>query len=204
MSQLLWGIDWRRHFPIAASQDGVVIEVGDADSAESFARDNFESIFGPTLARERQVNQFSGGAARHTFVAHACDVFVFRDGEDVVGLFVGNPIDWSTYYIRSTSFVAAYQGLGLHKRLLAALFQELAAAGVERVEAETAVSNLHCISALTRSGFVASGTVLSERWGALARFTRHLHEPSECEYLNRFSHSPNAHRRHTSRNTRDS
>jgi hypothetical protein len=116
-----------------------------------------------------------------------------------VGLFIGNPVDWSTYYIRSTAFLREYQGRTLYQRFLAQLFALLAEAGVSRVEADTAPSNLQCVAALMRQRFSASGTVLSERWGALSRFTRHLDPDAEETFLRQFCASGAIHRQQNHR-----
>ncbi len=193
LTALLWGINWRDHMPLAASDDGIMVELADVDAAERFARENFGEIFGESLARRRGEDQETVVRARSAFVGHVCDVFAFRNGDVTVGMFVGNPVDWSTYYIRSLTFLESYQGRTLHHRLLKLLFRTLAERGVERVEAETAPTNAPCISALLKHRFVASGTSLSDRWGALCKFTCYLGEVQRCEFFDRFSHSAELH-----------
>lgn len=184
LSESLWDIDYDAYFPLAVSEDGITVQVVGVDDALEFVGDHYGALFG-----EANDSPFWSGdspSARERYLRHACDLFLFKDGHLPVGLFIGNPVDWSTYYIRSTAFLAKYQGRSVYQRFLAQLFALLTDAGVSRVEADTAPSNLQCVAALMRQRFVVTGSVLSERWGALTRFTRHLHPEAECTFLKQF------------------
>lgn len=197
LSECLWNIDFSAHFPMVVSDDGVTIDHAGPEEALEFTGEHYGALFG-----DPEASQFFAGdsrAARERYLKHACDVFVFKDGPRAVGLFIGNPVDWSTYYIRSTAFLPEYQGRALYQRFLAELFALLAEAGVCRVEAETAPSNLQCVAALMRQRFVVSGTVLSERWGALTRFTRHLDPDAEKTFLTQFCASGAIHQQQNQR-----
>lgn len=191
LSELLWGIDYRSVFP-AQLNDGVIVDVATPDDMLGFVRQHYGTIFGQP--EDSPFWRGDDAGARERYLRHACDAFLFWDAGEAVGLFVGNPIDWATYYMRSTAFVRQYQGRMLCQRFLSAFCPVLARAGVARIETETAPSNLQAIAALARNRFVASGTVLSERWGALTRFTRHLDPAAEDVYLRQFCTSGAVHR----------
>jgi hypothetical protein len=116
----------------------------------------------------------------------SADVLEVRQAGRTIGLLIGAPSDWSTYYLRSLAFLRAYQGRQLHARIFPWMFAELARAGVRRVEAETSPSNLATVMLLTRMRFNITGNVLTERWGALLRLTRYLDESAEDVFLDKF------------------
>lgn len=197
LSECLWNIDFSAHFPMVVSDDGVTVELAGAEEALEFASEHYGALFG-----DSETSPFFSGdsrAARERYLTHVCDVFVFKDGSRAVGLFIGNPVDWSTYYMRSLAFLEEYQGRSLHQRLLDELFAMLAKGGVCRVEVETAPSNLQGVSALVRQRFMASGSVLSERWGALTRFTKHLEPGAERVFLGQFCFSGAVHQQRNQR-----
>jgi hypothetical protein len=47
-------------------------------------------------------------------------------------------------------------------------------------------SNATMLHVATRLGFISSGTLLSDRWGALVRFTKFLDTPSESVFTRQF------------------
>src|SRR5690606_32501306 len=80
-----------------------------------------------------------------------------------------------------------HQGTAIVQRFFhGVLFPVLAAVGVERVEADVAPSNLAMVHIVTRAQFNASGTLLTERWGAHTRFTKFLCADSERVFLDQF------------------
>ncbi len=189
----MWDLDFSQHFPLEVSSDGVTVNLATAREVFEFFGEHRSGLFGAN--DESHFWAGDSDEARERYLDRACDVFTFEHGDRVVGIFIGNPIDWSTYYIRMTAFVRDYQGKALYARFLSTLFELLASCGVSRVEAETAPSNLSCVSALVRQRFMASGTVLTERWGALTRFTKYLDERAEGVYLQQFCQAGEIHRR---------
>jgi RimJ/RimL family protein N-acetyltransferase len=116
----------------------------------------------------------------------AGDFFEFKDGATTIGLLVGTPVDWSSYYIRSAAVLPAYQGRKVIQRFFPLLFERLKEAGLERVEADTSPSNMATMHLLTRLRFNVSGTILSERWGAHVHFTKFLSDGVEDAFLGQF------------------
>src|SRR6185503_19487640 len=95
-------------------------------------------------------------------------------------------VDWSTYHIRFCAFLPEYQGRQLLQRFFPTFFRILKQAGVERIETETSPSNLAIMHIMNRFHFNVTGTLMSERWGALVRFTKFLDEESERVFLQQF------------------
>ncbi len=193
LSEALWDLDFADHFPLEVSTDGVSVGVGTPADVLEFFGEHHSSLFG--ASEGSRFWSGDGADAKARYLERVCDIFVFSHEGRSVGVFIGNPIDWSTYYIRMTAFVREYQGKALYARFLSKLFALLSSAGVSRVEAETAPSNLSCVSALVRQRFMASGSVLTERWGALTRFTKYLDSGPESVFLEQFCHGGEIHRR---------
>jgi len=127
------------------------------------------------------------------------DVFLFRTGTQTVGLLMGNPIDWSSYYIRSTALLSDYRGRNLGPMLVELLSSTLRAAGVERLEADVSPTNLSSMRGLCLDlGFVVTSTSLSERWGGLIHLTRLLSEEASTVFHRQFCNHPRSTRSRSS------
>lgn len=184
MSEILWGIRWRDHLPQVLTKDGICVDYIDYDEAVPFIQEHYAEIF-----EDPDDNPFYGGKvtdARGKFYRTAGDFFAFKDDERILGLLVCTPVDWSTYYIRSAALLKDHEGRNLFPKFLPFFFSTLKQAGIERVEAETSPSNMMMIYMLTRQRFNASGTILSERWGVLNRFTKFLDDCGEDVFLRQF------------------
>jgi hypothetical protein len=179
----LWGIDWDALLPLRVTSD-VVARRSSYEECLPFVRDHYAAIF-----QEDAASPFS--TSRHTpakerYYRLSGDFFEFVAADRTVGLLVCTPVDWSSYYVRSAAVLPEYSGRKLIQRFLPSLFEALARAGVERVEADTSPSNMATMHLLTRLRFNVTGTVLTERWGAHVHFTRFLDEASEHVFLRQF------------------
>ncbi|HEX2731863.1 MAG TPA: GNAT family N-acetyltransferase [Polyangiaceae bacterium] len=191
LSETLWGIDWAEHMPWQAPGDVVAAEVASPERLMRFVSGNYGMIFGDTAAAGFWSDSVE---ARERYLRHVCDAFIYRDGSDDVGVFIGNPVDWSTYYLRSIAFLPTHQGHQLGPGLVEHVCRILAAHGVVRVELDAAPSNVACAKSALSIGFVLSGTALSERWGALARYTRYLNPDAEGAFIGRYCASGTLHK----------
>src|SRR5690606_18124616 len=70
------------------------------------------------------------------------DAFVFRAGAKTVGLVMGHPTDWSTYYVRTVALLPDARHRGFTAAFGEAIYGPLAAVGVERVEGDTSPANM--------------------------------------------------------------
>jgi ribosomal protein S18 acetylase RimI-like enzyme len=183
LSELLWGIRWSEHLPFAADSDVTVVESTIARAAP-FIQAEYPRIFGEQPDAAFRASEVT--AAKLRYYEHAGDVFEFVRDEKTIGVVVGNAVDWSTYYFRSAALVPEYRGTRLAEGFLRTLLGWLAAAGLERVTADTAPSNAATVGTLTRLGFMITGSTLSERFGALTHFTCFLDQPREATFVSRF------------------
>lgn len=183
LSESLWNLRWEDHLPSQVTRE-VSVRASSFEASLPFVAAHYADIF-----EDDPASPFSSGKlddAKARYYRTAGDFFEFVHDGRTVALLIGTPVDWSTYYIRSAASLREYQGKKLIQRFFPEMFALLAAAGVERVEADTSPSNMATMHLLTRMRFNVTGTVLSERWGALVHFTRYLDEPAERTFLGQF------------------
>lgn len=174
---LRWlGLDWRDHLPWEI--DGLRVELGSLDDALAFVAEHYAEIFGATADEGRWLAEPMTPAKR--FVLAESDLFIVRDGARAIGLKIAAPTDWSSYYLRSFAFLPEYQGRGIGPQLTTRIEAPLAAAGVTRIEYDTAPVNAANLKATTRMGYVTTGMINSDRWGSLLRRTKYL-DPSAVD-----------------------
>lgn len=181
-SYRLWQLDWSRVLPWTLG-DGIVAEFAPFERALPFIHGHYGEIF------DAGSSAYASEALSPTKVRFYadCDVFLFRDGDRDIGVMIGHPTDWSSYYIRTTALLDEYQGKAIATEHLARMMNVLRAVDVERLEIETAPSNQACMRAVLRLGFNATAMSLSERWGAMTRFTAFLSRPHERSFVHQFS-----------------
>jgi ribosomal protein S18 acetylase RimI-like enzyme len=184
LSEVMWDLDWSRLLPLDVG-DGVLVTASSLEEALPFIQAHYAEIF-EECPDDHRFWREPMSPARVRYYQRVGDFFEFRRHQQTVGLMIGTPVDWSTYYVRSSAVLKAYQGLHLVQRLFRALSGWLEAAGVTRVETDTAPSNLASIQILTRARFNFTGTVLSERWGVNVRFTKFLDQAAENVFLRQY------------------
>jgi hypothetical protein len=183
LSELLWGIRWGNILPIECTE-GVTVHAASYDEAMRFVRAHYEEIF-PSVPGS-PFGRVEINPAKERYYRHAADFFEFRKSGEAVAILICDPTDWGTYYIRSAGAKRDCQGHGAIQRFFPFLFETLARAGVERVEAEAAPTNPTSIQHLTRLGFRITGTLMTERWGALVRLVKFLSPERENVFVSQF------------------
>jgi hypothetical protein len=183
LSRRLYGIDWSSHLPMEVS-DGVQACESSFEASLPFVREHYAAIFEEDGASPFSTSRV--GTQKERYYRLAGDFFEFKEGPRTIGLFVGTPVDWSTYYIRSAAMLPECAGGRVASGFLGRLLEILRGFGIERVEADASPSNFATMSILTRLSFNVTGTVLTDRWGAHVRFTRFLDPESEQIFLNQF------------------
>ncbi len=183
LSKRFWGLEWGRVLPW--SFDDVSVEVASFDDVLPFMRDHYAAIFAASAGEARFLASPMTEAKRR-FCAEI-DVFAFRAGTRTVGILLANPVDWSTYYMRNVAILEEYRERRLFTRFFEASYAPLREAGVKRIEAETSPGNAPVMRMLMGQGFIVTGSVNSERWGALVRCTKFLNEEAEGVFLRQFN-----------------
>lgn len=176
-SERLWDIRWpTTHF------GDVQMVTGTFADAAAFIKDHFASIF---PAEPNRFFEEKLTPAKVRFYEDS-DTFLFRKHGRVVGIVIGNPIDWSTYYVRTMAVLPEARGNGILLDFETFLTDALRAVGVDRVEAETAPSNIPMNLGLVQRGWMVTASVNSDRWGLLLRYTKFLTAESERCFRQQF------------------
>jgi ribosomal protein S18 acetylase RimI-like enzyme len=170
LSQRLWGLDWEALLPWQI--DDVSVDLGSLEEALPFMRDHYTEIF--STGDGRFFTEMMSEAKRRFFAE--MDIFVLRVAAETVGLVMGHPSDWSTYYMRNGALLPEYRARGVLPRFLEHIYEPLRAAGAERIETDASPSNQAVIRLHLSQGAVVTATGSSERWGAFVRFTKFLNE----------------------------
>jgi len=193
-SRQLWSLDWTTLCPqplnLTGSELAISFDLASSDDVENFVVTHYPAIFRVAHSATRLLPE-SNGPAKRAFL-ELSDRFAFRCGGATVGVLVGNPIDWSSYYWRTVAFVPRLQGRGVLAAAMALTEPLLAAAGVERIEGDVAPTNTHQLRALQRLGYTITGHATSERWGVLLRLTKFLHPIGAKTFAAAFCRGPAA------------
>lgn len=183
MSKRIWGFDWADHLPWQV--DAVSVEVGSfALDALPFIESHYSRIFGGADATQRFLSDPMTDAKRR--FGDEMDVLLFRAERMTIGLLIGHPLDWSTYYMRSVAILPEYRDRRLLTRIMEQTCEPLRAAGVERIEGDCSPANLPMMRMLTGLGFLVTAAANSERWGAMVRSTKFLREDAEDVFARQF------------------
>lgn len=185
LSEKIWGIHWNEHFPYKINDDDITAHHSSFEEFGAFAADNFSRIFEndkyPTSFLWLEHSPF-----KMRYYKEVGDFFIFKHGNKTIGGFVGNPIDWSSYYVRSFALLPEYEGRHIVFLFLKHFFKILEFHGIERVEADTSPSNTTIIQLTSRLRFNIAGTLLSERWGALTHLVKFFSKKHETVFLQQF------------------
>ncbi|XYH92913.1 GNAT family N-acetyltransferase [Sorangium sp. So ce1128] len=176
-----WNLDWRAYLPLTLGD--VTVELGTLADAESFIRAHYPGMFAAPDGASWLADPMT--EAKRRFY-HDADIFLFRDCDRSVGLQIGHPIDWSTYYVRTVALLPEHRGRGLLAGLTAHVANVLAGAGVERIEGDIPPTNMANLLAQTRLGYVATGTLNSDRWGLLVRMTKYLRDDADAVFRRQY------------------
>jgi RimJ/RimL family protein N-acetyltransferase len=181
LSERYWGIDWAAELPWIA--DEFRIDLSNFDEIASFFAEHGPEMFGKDA--EGRWLQEPMGPAKLQFLRES-DVLAFRHDEKLVGYLLGQPSDWSSYYVRSLTILPRWRGQGLIAAIAAGLDRTLRTAGVQRIEADTASDNAAMALGFLRHGWVATGFNNSDRWGATVRYTRYLTDEATAVFRNQY------------------
>jgi hypothetical protein len=186
MSARLWDLQWSEVLPWAFEE--VQVLPATFDEALPFVQENYGRIFG-TSGMEGRFLTDPLTQTKRRFGAEM-DVFQFRVPEGVVGVLMGHPTDWTTYYMRTVAILPEYRDRRLLTRFMELSYAPLRAAGVERIEGECSPANLPMMRMLVGQGFMMTSTANSERWGYVARFTKFLREDAEVAFMRQYCVAP--------------
>ncbi len=193
-SQMLYGIDWNNHFPITLnSKNGNTSPLRIARSSAREVFDFYGKHYDEIFLRSGHPHPFfvePMNEQRLRYYEIMGDFLAYFDGDQIVGVFVGNPLDWSTYYLRTSGLLPSHQGQGFTGAMLDVLFPVLRSHGVLRAEVDVAPGNYVEIEYMSKRGFRPTGYHSSDRWGTLLRLCKYLDTRCEETFLNQLCDGP--------------
>jgi hypothetical protein len=185
LSAKIWGFDLCKDLPRVLSSNGVEALRGDPARARAFLIREFPTLTEEALGAEPSETVQD---AKRWYLRTACDVIELQHAGETVGVFIGAPEDWSSYYVRIFALLPRYQRPALIRRFAReCMFEPLRAARIERVIADTSPANIAMARCFSEQNFYFSGHQLSERWGPLVRYTHFLDPACEAAFLKRFA-----------------
>ena len=191
-SRRWWRLDWREVLPWHF--EDARVDVATSDEAQTFMRQHYGDIFGAAEFDGRFLANPMTEAKRRFY--DEMDCFAFRVGGAMVGVFVANPSDWSTYYARSTALLPEFRERQIVSRFMRNMEAPLRSVGVERIEAEASPLNMASVRMLTALGYVVTGSSTSERWGVLLRYSKFVSEDAQDVFARQYSAAKSAPARH--------
>jgi len=182
LSALFWGVDLCRDLPRELTHGTWVVK-GELERARAFIAREFVSLTEEHLGASPTAQMV---VAKNRYLGSVSDMLELRHRDETVGVLIGAPEDWSTYYLRVLAVAPRFQRPGVVRRLLnECLCEPLRVHGVERIVAETSPANRGMPRIFDRYGFYASGQQLTDRWGPLVRFVKFLDPACEAAFLRR-------------------
>lgn len=172
-SERLWSLQWTTR-----TIGELLVGPARMEDALGFIGESYAALF--PVAPGRFLEETMTPAKRRFL--EETDALIVRDGARPVGVFLGHPLDWSTYYVRTLAILPSLRQRGFMREFVSSYVAgTLRNAGVDRLEADTAPNNFVMHRSFARAGWVVTGTSNSERWGALVRYTMFLTpEPEGC------------------------
>jgi RimJ/RimL family protein N-acetyltransferase len=180
-SERLWGIDWTSTLPWT-SDSGVVCDRVSLERALPFIRHHYDRIF---ASANQEFFPESLTEAKIAFYREA-DIFLFTSEGIDIGIIVAHPTDWNTYYVRTMGVLPEHKSRHVATEWVARTLDLLKNHGVMRFETETAPSNHTVIHILNKYGMMMTGTLTTERWGTLLRYTKLMDEAADAFFVKRY------------------
>lgn len=183
-STQLWGLSLYEDLPKPLTSDGVYAVAASYERVRAFVAEQYEMFTEEGLGCSP--NAFAQ-KSKQAYLSTGCDLIGLTHGGKMVGIMVGAPEDWSSYYVRVFALAPQYQRPSLTRRFVReCLFEPLARRGVERVVADTNPANVAMTRLFGELGFFVTGNQLTDRWGALIRYTKFLDPACEQQFHRRF------------------
>lgn len=183
-SQRMWGFSFADTLPRALTRDGVVAVAGDYARIGCFLAAEFKMFQEEAQGAEPD---YIVRNRKSEYLREECDLIELRQGDDTIGVFMGAPEDWSTYYVRIFALRRSFQRPAMTRLFVRdCLFSPLTEHGVERICADTSPANIAMSRLFTELHFHVTGSQLSDRWGPLVRYTRFLSPACEAAFLRKF------------------
>jgi len=132
----------------------------------------------------------AGRAERLTAVyaqTHREHILFTTSDRECVGWSMGAMLDPSTFFMAYSAVIPRYQRLGIYSTFLRIFLPYLHALGYERVTSNHMVNNRPVLIAKLKAGFIITGTMLDERWGAQVSMAYFFYEDRRVGFARAYS-----------------
>lgn len=175
LSSRVWGIDWNNHFPLSIGRYTVELS-----SFEEFLKTkNHPGSF--LVTSDNCHDHFikdKNSQAKANYLNHACEYFAFKMNGVIVGFFMGEVMDWSTYYIRYIIIAKNHRSNNLTTLFFQELEKIMSEYELDKICLDVSSAHVSHVSRMSQIGYVCNGNMLSERFGSIIRLTKYIKEES--------------------------
>lgn len=185
LKKFLWDLNWESYFPHLEKEIGISTHCSTFQEFIQFINENHSEI----LVADTPDVGFLGreiSDAKIQYYRNFGNFFIFKEQDKKIGVFLGTPLDWSSYYLRYTWILPEYRGRKFYQKFLEYFLACLKEEGVERAEGDIPPTNGRHIHIFSKLGFKINGLNLSERWGTTLRLTRFLSARHDDVFMRQF------------------
>ena len=184
LSEKIWNIDFTPLYKSSLGDPSITLVPGSLAQVKAFfkkyEKEMKREVSGP------QFTQADFRASRENYYTYVADIFFFIHQHKEVGIFIGNAIDWTSYYLRYAWIDPAFRGQGVIPNFFSQLASLLKATGVDRIEGDVCPTNAISMQMFNRLGYQVTGYTLSNKWGALVKIVKFLPETEETLFQTQF------------------
>ena len=183
MTEIVWGLDWKNHLP---ENLGVYILSRSNFDEFSQIKNNPDSFLITSDVSNDTFVKDVGSASKEEYLKNISDFFTISKNGVPVGVVVCEIKDWSTYYLRFIFVAKEHRNHQLTSLFVEYVEKVLRQYSVEKISCDVSPSNLGQVARMSQSGYVYTGNILSERFGATMRLTKFLKDDSWLAFNKNF------------------
>lgn len=183
MTQIVWGLEWGNFFPLSLGDYEL-----SASSFEEFTElknSNNSFLITSEKSNESFVKDISS-ASKEEYLKSVSDFFTIKKDGEVIGVVVCEIRDWATYYLRYIFIAKEHRSHNLTSLFVAEIEKILRLFSVDKIVCDVSPSNLGQVARMSRAGYVYTGSILCERFGANMTLTKFLKDESWMVFNNNF------------------
>ena len=186
LSQILWGIDWSHFLTDIQGNSGKIYHCQLEMGLNRPEFNDFLEKSGQEFQNNQNFESEQPCDLKKKFYSDISDTFSITTESKTVGLIISAPIDWETYHIRYVHIDPNFRREGLSYIFLEEIFNILKQHSIKRIETESSPMNRSSIGLCKKLGFIQTGNILSDRWGALIKWTKFLDKKLENIFFRQF------------------
>lgn len=99
---------------------------------------------------------------------------------------MGEQHDFETFYLRNSGFIPEFRRKGIYSIAHSAIIEHLKNIGFERVVSDHLPNNRPMLVLKLNEGYVVNNVTLDDRYGAMVRLIKFLHQDRQKSFEERF------------------